>query len=89
MAANADEEAFIMKLGALARVAPQQWREFLVEYRKYVESEKLNLINATPDMLQIRQGFCKNAVVLQGKFENAVDAANALQKKLEANRSIK
>lgn len=69
------------KAAALARAAPPEWREFLVELEKYVEGVRSQCIQAPPEQLQKAQGHAQQAGALKALLENAVSTADRISEK--------
>mgnify|MGYP000932967204 FL=1 len=62
----------------LARRAPQEWDQFKVAFRAYVDAAKDNLVKANPDGLAKAQGMALQSVALLGIFEDAIAAADRM-----------
>jgi hypothetical protein len=66
------------KVAALSRAAPQEWREFLGEFGKYVEGVRGQCITAPLDHLQKAQGHAQQAVAIETLLKNAVSTADRI-----------
>lgn len=63
------------KAAALARKAPDQWRDFLAVLAEFTEHHRENLVNSQLADLPVNQGRAQILATLQKKLENClVDA---------------
>lgn len=59
------------KTAALARSAPQQWREFLAELAVEAEKKKDECVRAPVEVLQVTQGRAQQITALLDLFRKA------------------
>lgn len=65
-----------IKAAALARIAPQQWREFLAELAAYSDKKRTELVQAPVETIQVAQGRAQACALLCDLFGSAVKDAD-------------
>lgn len=62
----------------LARAAPNEWKEFVIAFRKYADQQRDYCVQATLDELQRTQGRAQATGVIATLLDDAVTAADRM-----------
>lgn len=68
------------KAAALARVAPEYWREFLVAFADFTEHHRDNLVKSQLPDLPVNQGRAQMLSILTDILSDSADKMNKKEK---------
>lgn len=76
-------EELIKKAAALAKIAPQQWADFLQAFAAFTEHHRNNLVHSPLDALSVNQGRAQILSVTQDILVKAVESADNIARKAQ------
>lgn len=76
-----NDDQFIIKAAALSRAAPNEWRGFVEEFKRYVDRRRDECVRAPADMVFVAQGRAQQCDVLFGQLDTCRSVADRIAEK--------
>lgn len=71
----------ILKTASLARMAPQEWSDFLAAFKQYTDTRRDQCVSSPVDTILIAQGRAQQCASLLRLFEECLTTADQIQEK--------
>lgn len=75
------DRELILKSAALARRSPEEWSDFLAEFRKYTDTRRDQCVSSPVDSIFVAQGRAQQCAALLRLFEECLKTADQITEK--------
>lgn len=75
------DRELILKSASLARRSPEEWSDFLAEFKKYTDARRDQCVSSPVDTVLVAQGRAQQSVALLRLFEECLKTADQITEK--------